>query len=70
MGKVQFVLSGWKTENILKQRMTLWRNYSEFISLGSEILLEPSGGWDSLELESPKWSVQGGMGGFQEGHKF
>jgi hypothetical protein len=22
---------------------------------GSEILLEPSGGWDGLELESPKW---------------
>ena len=22
---------------------------------GSEIIMEPSGGWDSLELEFPKW---------------
>jgi hypothetical protein len=33
MGKMQLVPSSWKTENILKQRMILWRNYSEFISL-------------------------------------
>jgi hypothetical protein len=26
MGKVQLVLSGWKTENMPKQRMRLWRN--------------------------------------------
>ena len=26
---------------------------------GSEIILEPSGGWDSLELERPKWKGSG-----------
>jgi hypothetical protein len=33
MGRVQFVLPSWKTENILKQRTRLRRNYSGFISL-------------------------------------
>jgi hypothetical protein len=27
---------------------------------GSKILLEPSGGWDGLELESPEWSASRG----------
>jgi hypothetical protein len=24
---------------------------------GSKIIMEPSGGWDGLELEFPKWNV-------------
>jgi hypothetical protein len=24
---------------------------------GSKIIIEPSGGWDGLELEFPKWNV-------------
>jgi len=36
---------------------------------GSEIILEPSGGWDGLELEFPKWKgSRGGLGGVQKGH--
>jgi hypothetical protein len=27
---------------------------------GSEIILEPSGGWDGVELEFPKWRVTRG----------
>jgi hypothetical protein len=38
-------------ENIQQEREGPWRNYSG----SSEIILEPSGGWDSLELEFPKW---------------
>jgi hypothetical protein len=38
-----------KTEKETLQEL-LWVHF-----LGSEIILEPSGGWEGLELESPKW---------------
>jgi hypothetical protein len=34
---------------------------------GSDIILEPSGGWDGLELEFPKWKDPGKTGRFPEG---
>jgi hypothetical protein len=37
-----------KTEETLEE--LLWIHFP-----GSKIILEPSGGWDGLELESPKW---------------
>jgi hypothetical protein len=49
-----------ETKNILKQRMRLCRNYSRVHFPGSKILLEPSGGQEGLELESPEWSVSSG----------
>ena len=37
---------------------------------GSEIILEPSGGWNGLELEFPKWKgSRGGLGGVQKGRQ-
>jgi hypothetical protein len=59
MGRVQLVLSSWKTENILKQRMRL-EKLLRVHSPGSKIILEPFGGWDGLELEFPKWNVSCG----------
>jgi hypothetical protein len=34
---------------------------------GSEIILEPSGGWNGLELEFPKWKGSRGTGRCPEG---
>jgi hypothetical protein len=36
---------------------------------GSEIISEPSGGWDGLELEFPKWKGSRELGGSQKGHR-
>jgi hypothetical protein len=67
MGKVQLVLSSWKTENVLKTENETLEELLRVHFPGSKILLELSGGWDGLELESPKWNVSGGTGQFPEG---
>jgi len=43
-----------KIENIPQQKNGPWKLLRVHFP-GSEIILEPSGGWDSLELDFPKW---------------
>jgi hypothetical protein len=43
-------------EIIPHQRGKFSRNYFEFIFL-AQIILEPTGGWDGLELAFPSWKT-------------